>query len=334
MTQLSLFSPASDYHPLPGAWDEMWDDETGVRPHWTHRVDGVAGLGAAEWAARGQRIGRLLRENGVTYHVYSDPRGFSRTWELDPIPLVLDGNEWLSIAAGLEQRARLLDRVEYDWVKRPSSQDQEDERADLWLGRLIDTLAGFAGLAAETLAHADAFRFFDLGRRIERGLTAGTVLSSILDSRLSNEVERESLSLVLQTADSLITFRRRYRCEPFLGGVLELLLWDTGNPRALIYQLRTARLHLAAIAPPEQTCQGEHHLRLALERLDADKASLASPTLEVGERARLTFMLGEVSGHLYRASDAITQTWFTHARALHALSAETQSFSENQWARA
>ena len=111
MTQLPLFTATSDYHPLPGAWDEMWDGETGVRPHWAHLVNGVAGLGAHEWVARGERIGRLLRENGVTYHVYSDPRGYSRTWPLDPIPLVLDGNEWLSITAGLEQRARLLDLI-------------------------------------------------------------------------------------------------------------------------------------------------------------------------------------------------------------------------------
>jgi len=109
MTQLSLLTASSDYHPLPGAWDEMWDSDAGVRPHWAHLVNGLAGLGAREWAARGQRITRLLRENGVTYHVYSDPRGYSRTWELDPVPLVLDGAEWLSIEAGLEQRARLLD---------------------------------------------------------------------------------------------------------------------------------------------------------------------------------------------------------------------------------
>ncbi|MFO0823840.1 MAG: hypothetical protein U0792_12110 [Gemmataceae bacterium] len=31
----------------------------------------------------------LIRENGVTYNVYGDPRGISRPWQLDPVPLLI-----------------------------------------------------------------------------------------------------------------------------------------------------------------------------------------------------------------------------------------------------
>ncbi len=225
---------------------------------------------------------------------------------------------------------RLLDRIEHDWIKRPRRRTRGNERGDLWLGRLIDTLAGFAGLASETLAHADAFRFFDLGRRIERGLTASTVLTCVLESRLTDESERESLSLVLQTADSLITFRRRYRSEPFLGGVLELLLWDTGSPRSLIYQLHTARLHLAALVSPQRHCQGEVRMRAAEERLNDCKSSVRAFCPEAAERARLLRLLGDINVDLYGTSDAITQTWFTHAQELHALSAESPFSGETE----
>lgn len=223
---------------------------------------------------------------------------------------------------------RLLDRIEQDWIERPRRRARGNERSDLWLGRLIDTLAGFAGLASETLAHADAFRFFDLGRRIERGLTASSVLVSILESRLTDESERESLSLVLQTADSLITFRRRYRGEPFLGGVLELLLWDGGSPRSLIYQLHTARLHLAALLPPRQHCPGAVRVRAAEARLINGRSHVLAPDPETQERTRLIQLLGDINVDLYGASDAITQTWFTHAQELHALSAESQHSGE------
>ena len=117
---------------------------------------------------------------------------------------------------------RLLDRIERECGKpesgkrprrRALGQPRGHGRSDLWLGRLIDSLAGLAGLASETLPRAAAFRFFDLGRRIERGVTASSVLARILESTLTGEAERESLSLVLQSADSLITFRRRYRNE-------------------------------------------------------------------------------------------------------------------------
>ncbi len=215
---------------------------------------------------------------------------------------------------------RLLGRIERDWGKRPRHRGHGHERTDLWLGRLIDTLAG---LASETLPHADAFRFFDLGRRIERGLSACGVLGSILESRLADEAERESLSLVLASADSLITFRRRYRREPFLAGVLELLLWDTGSPRALVYQLHTARLHLDALAPPQQRCQGDRLLHCAEERLKASANCAEDLYIDAGERELLIQVLKEVTGSLSGTSDAIAQTWFTHVQALHALNAES-----------
>ncbi|MDD5390675.1 MAG: circularly permuted type 2 ATP-grasp protein [Gallionellaceae bacterium] len=214
---------------------------------------------------------------------------------------------------------RLLDRIERDWSKR--RRNRGHERSDLWLGHLIDTLAGLAGLASETLPRADAFRFFDLGRRIERGLTASSVLTCILESRLTDEAQRESLSLVLQSADSLVTFRRRYRGEPFLAGVLELLLWDTDSPRALVFQLNTARLHLGEIARPLQHCEARHLLRDVEERLLANASRVTDPHLDREKRVQLIQILNEVSATLGTASGAITQTWFTHVQELHTLNA-------------
>lgn len=53
----------------------------------------------------------MLAENGVTYNVYGDPRGVDRPWQLDPIPMLLDSQEWSGIEASVAQRAMLLDRI-------------------------------------------------------------------------------------------------------------------------------------------------------------------------------------------------------------------------------
>jgi uncharacterized circularly permuted ATP-grasp superfamily protein/uncharacterized alpha-E superfamily protein len=214
---------------------------------------------------------------------------------------------------------RLLDRVERDWGQRPRRAGGSHERIDLWLGRLVDALAGLAGLASETLPRESGFRYFDLGRRIERGLTQSTLLTQTLQSRLTGEAERESLSLVLQSADSLITFRRRYRAEPFLAGVLELLLWDNESPRALIYQIHTARRHLTELAHNGQRCSAERQLFSSEERLYAAEANIEDWKVDGQARQVLIRTLGEVSGQLTAASDAITHTWFTHVQELHAL---------------
>ena len=218
---------------------------------------------------------------------------------------------------------RLLDRVERDWGHRPGKSARRTggshERIDLWLGRLVDALAGLAGLASETLPRETGFRYFDLGRRIERGLTQSTLLTQTLQSRLTGEAERESLSLVLASSDSLITFRRRYRAEPFLAGVLELLLWDVESPRALIYQIHTARRHLTELTHAGQRCNAERPLFSAEERIYAAEASIDDWRVDSQARQGLIATLGEISGQLTAASDGISHTWFTHVQELYAL---------------
>jgi uncharacterized alpha-E superfamily protein len=229
---------------------------------------------------------------------------------------------------------RLLNRLERDWgpstaTQRTRSESASRERTDHWLGRLIDTLAGLAGLASETLARDPAFRFFDLGRRIERGLVLANVVNTVLDAQLSSEAERETLSLVMQSMDSLIAFRRRYRAEPFLTGTLELLLWESDNPRSLVYQLHTGQLHLKEIPRSNRQASGAHKhaadrlLFSAEERLYAVEPAPGTAELDTAARAALRQALKDTVERLYGVSDAITHTWFTHvqeARSLRPLS--------------
>lgn len=53
---------------------------------------------------------RLLRENGATHNVF-DPIDKPRSWQFDPIPLIIDSAEWDRLEAGLIQRARLLNQI-------------------------------------------------------------------------------------------------------------------------------------------------------------------------------------------------------------------------------
>ncbi|WP_372797303.1 circularly permuted type 2 ATP-grasp protein [Litorivivens sp.] len=102
----------ADYPQGLAGYDEMWDAEKKqVDPHWQHLMQGIGALGDKELERRRTDARRLLRENGVTYHIYSDPVGQKRTWQLDPVPLVISGDDWTAISNGLRQRARLLDLI-------------------------------------------------------------------------------------------------------------------------------------------------------------------------------------------------------------------------------
>lgn len=104
---------ASDASHLNQAYDEMVTGQGGVRRHWQGVLSLINALphGLAE---RVDSARRVLDEDGATYNIYSDPRSASQRWAFDPLPLILEADEWNALAAGLAQRARLLNTVVND----------------------------------------------------------------------------------------------------------------------------------------------------------------------------------------------------------------------------
>jgi uncharacterized circularly permuted ATP-grasp superfamily protein/uncharacterized alpha-E superfamily protein len=99
------------YRPAIGTLDEMLDSAGQIRPHWVYFIQALQQLGQDEIALRKNEILKLLRENGVTYNIYSDPDGGSRPWQLDPVPLLISNEDWSSIETGLLERAELLNLI-------------------------------------------------------------------------------------------------------------------------------------------------------------------------------------------------------------------------------
>ncbi|MFO7180948.1 MAG: circularly permuted type 2 ATP-grasp protein [Pseudomonadota bacterium] len=91
--------------------DEALATSGEVRPPFAAFFAALRNVSPEELSRRFDRARRIIRENGVTYNVYGDPRGMDRPWQLDPLPLVVDGAEWAALERGLVQRARLLDAV-------------------------------------------------------------------------------------------------------------------------------------------------------------------------------------------------------------------------------
>src|ERR1700761_1429116 len=91
-----------------GAYDELSADGVTPRPHWAHLMESLLSIGHAELERRWSRAERRIRENGITYNIYSDPLGANRAWQIDIIPLLISADEWRYIEAGIIQRAQLL----------------------------------------------------------------------------------------------------------------------------------------------------------------------------------------------------------------------------------
>jgi uncharacterized circularly permuted ATP-grasp superfamily protein/uncharacterized alpha-E superfamily protein len=90
------------------AYDELSADGVSPRPHWAHLMESLQAIGPSELGRRWVRAENRIRENGITYNIYSDPQGANRPWKTDIIPLLIPADEWRFIEAGIVQRAELL----------------------------------------------------------------------------------------------------------------------------------------------------------------------------------------------------------------------------------
>jgi uncharacterized circularly permuted ATP-grasp superfamily protein/uncharacterized alpha-E superfamily protein len=102
------------YASRRGRVDEMFGPDGTVRPHWDYVASSIAALGGEELETRRAEVRQLLRIDGATYHVYGDPAGLQRPWELDPVPSLVSSDEWAQVETGCAQRAELLNEVLID----------------------------------------------------------------------------------------------------------------------------------------------------------------------------------------------------------------------------
>ncbi len=99
----------SGYRTVTGVPDELIGPDGNPRPHWLTFLETLAGLGDDDIEQRFAAAGRRINDMGVSYRVLGEAR--ERTWRLSQLPLLLPEAEWSEIAAGIAQRAELLDLV-------------------------------------------------------------------------------------------------------------------------------------------------------------------------------------------------------------------------------
>jgi len=124
------------------------------------------------------------------------------------------------------------------------------------------------------------------------------------------------LEPVLEIADSVMTYRRRYFAQPQWPAVLDLMLADDTNPRSLAFQLVALTGH-ASNLPRDSNMPGIEHpsdqlARLRQELQEPDWQSLLDTSAEDTGQSVKAFLLRLVSG-LRFISDTITHLYFSHA---------------------
>lgn len=229
-----------------------------------------------------------------------------------PVRDQLSGDTWLVVGA-LERE--LLE-----------SSEPAAAAASGTLARVLTSLLALGGLAAESMVRDQGWRFMDAGRRVERGIQLCSLLRSTVTVAHDTAADSLLLESVLTAAESIITYRRRYRSHAQLSTLLDLLLLDPDNPRSVGYQIDRLAENVAAVARRDVSGRLTEPERLVLETSTALRLTDLTPLADVdpdGRRAGLEAFLGRLVGLLERSGDALDAAHFTHLLPQHPLPAAT-----------
>jgi uncharacterized alpha-E superfamily protein len=147
-------------------------------------------------------------------------------------------SDLLRIVSHMGSLARASDRVAWGYV---SAAD-----ALAVLNSCILTLAALRGIEGGNITRGPGWHFLNIGRRIERSLQLIELLRSIV---VPMDPENwPSLEMLLEVADSSITYRSRYFTTMQAAPVVDLLMNDAANPRSLAFQLKDLASHCSALS--------------------------------------------------------------------------------------
>ena len=206
---------------------------------------------------------------------------------------------------------RILGRLDVDARSRPGRLPLA--RATALIHNLVLDLAAFNGMEMENMTRGHGWRFLDFGRRIERGLS---VLKLLHAAASAQAAPASVLEPVLEIADSVMTYRRRFFSAPHLAGVLDLLLRDELNPRSLIFQINVLLEHVAALdADSGSGAASPEHARIGA--ITTALRSFAANEMAVSATDSAAPLLLDVlitwSADLAGLSDQVTNRYFSHS---------------------
>jgi uncharacterized circularly permuted ATP-grasp superfamily protein/uncharacterized alpha-E superfamily protein len=162
--------------------------------------------------------------------------------------------------------------------------------------RIISSLSG---LAQENMTQLAGWRFLELGRRIERALLTCRLVRCFAHVAAPDG----ALDVLLELADSQISYRQRYVMIAALAPVVDLVMLDPNNPRSVVFQLDRIETHLGAL--PRRNSTGR------LSPVQQIAASIAT-LLRTADATNVDdALIMAIEDSLMKLSDAISSAYLT-----------------------
>ncbi len=182
-----------------------------------------------------------------------------------------------------------------------------------YLDEGLASIAAFNGLMHENMTRNFGWSFLDMGRRMERAYNLSEAIQTLFIPVPEPEEEVSSLLLLLELADSFITYRSRYRLDPMLPLVLDLLLLDEANPRSLSYQLAAMSRHLESLPDAKRGVSMSEDRRLILALLTSIRLADVEAIARESNGAALDRLMQEQLRLLPDLSNSVARHYFNLA---------------------
>ena len=274
---------------------------------------------------------RILTGLGYIRHELQPLNRHLGSLEREVLAMIYDGNARNSLPAKIHQIRsvgwllrdrisadawRILNQLDLQLSAPPPPEPIRISGAQALLDQVISTLSAFGGMVMESMTRGDGWRFLDIGRRIERA----SQMVDLIRHGLGFESDGDSgqLEVLLEIADSSMTYRSRYLTSMQPDLVLDLLLLDEANPRSVAYQLVQLHEHIEHLPGSRSSVRRAPEARFAISLLSAVQLAEVREFMRAnpeGWRADLEILLNRLTSELRLLSEALTRQYFSQAVA-------------------
>jgi uncharacterized circularly permuted ATP-grasp superfamily protein/uncharacterized alpha-E superfamily protein len=146
---------------------------------------------------------------------------------------------------------RLISSTIEDYNARLGSLRPEDKVTSAMAREALEhvgsQLYAITGAQTDRMTRDDGWRLLTIGRQIERLLAMSNALTVMLERDVLQSERERAFALVLGLFDSTITYRSLYQRRQELAALLDLLVFDEENPRALATMVAVLRVEVARL---------------------------------------------------------------------------------------
>ena len=217
----------------------------------------------------------------------------------------LSPEHWHAIVHGVQQ-------FSLDCQTRTAQPDLSRAQAMQALAAASAALAGITGAQTDRMTRDDGWQLLSIGRHVERlGFLASTLQAAHRAGAWQDAAQAHGQFAALLTLfDSTITFHAQYQQSQSWRDLLELLVLDADNPRALAWVTRSlrARLNKLADAPRDQP----DALARGVPDFNAVQANDLCALDASQQPAVLLKLLDDCVQCAWQISDGLTARYFSH----------------------